>query len=520
MSGRALARAVQTAAPTAPQRAGVLQRKCACGTHTPGGGRCESCAKRPSPLQTKLTVGAIDDPHEREANRVADQVTSPGPPGVVDIRRFGNAFAPRPDAAPPGVDRALAAPGAPLDRTVRHDMERQFGHDFSSVRVHSDAASAQQLNARAFTIGNHIVFDTGQLAPGTREGRHLLAHELTHVLQQSGAAPAPRVQRDVYRDTTGVGGPGHPPPHQTPGQALVVELEDSIAGAVWKEIRKRVYPKESAAGVQRAKDRHAGTAPDLTGLGKLTSLEHFASAMRTLQSNWTGLKTSKARVTELGKIANTELTNADVPGFEDVVPEKMEFKGVFIPATWEYHVSKELIAKDTLSPADAADLANTTRHESRHAEQDFLAARFNAATPGKDATAIQQENEIPKKIAQQAVAKKFDASTAPAVADLGKKMFDAGVAQHPRDTNQKISDNVVRGWKEMAQKRKAAKKALGKLKRDENAGTMSAAKTARDELKASVAEVERRYTLYRNIPYEADAHEVGDAEEQAFLGWP
>ena len=79
------------------------------------------------------------------------------------------------------------APGKPLDSTGRIFMESLFQHDFSSVRVHDDAGaaeSAKTLEAFAYTAGNDIVFDTGRYSPGSTEGQALLAHELTHVVQQ------------------------------------------------------------------------------------------------------------------------------------------------------------------------------------------------------------------------------------------------------------------------------------------------------------------------------------------------
>ena len=94
------------------------------------------------------------------------------------------------DAAPASVDQALASPGRPLEPALRQDMEQRFGHDFSRVRVHSGAAaeqSARDVNAHAYTVGHNIVFGAGRFAPGTHEGRRLIAHELTHVVQQSGA---------------------------------------------------------------------------------------------------------------------------------------------------------------------------------------------------------------------------------------------------------------------------------------------------------------------------------------------
>ena len=95
------------------------------------------------------------------------------------------------ETAPPAVDKTLRASGQTLDKGTRSDMETRFGHDFSQVRIHTDAeaaASARAVNASAYTVGRDIVFGTGQFSPGSHEGRRLLAHELAHVIQQ-GAAP-------------------------------------------------------------------------------------------------------------------------------------------------------------------------------------------------------------------------------------------------------------------------------------------------------------------------------------------
>lgn len=92
------------------------------------------------------------------------------------------------DTLPESVHETLAAGGAPLDSTTRTTMEPRFGHDFSQVRVHTDgpaADSAEALNARAYTVGQDLVFGAGEYAPGSSDGQHLLAHELTHVVQQS-----------------------------------------------------------------------------------------------------------------------------------------------------------------------------------------------------------------------------------------------------------------------------------------------------------------------------------------------
>lgn len=85
------------------------------------------------------------------------------------------------------VHDVIGSGGSPLDHGTRADMEGRFGHDFSDVRVHTDSAaheSAVSVNAQAYTVGSDIVFQGGNYDPGSSQGAHMLAHELTHVVQQ------------------------------------------------------------------------------------------------------------------------------------------------------------------------------------------------------------------------------------------------------------------------------------------------------------------------------------------------
>jgi hypothetical protein len=182
-----LATATATARPAARL---PLRRACACGTHTPLGSECESCRKKK--VQAKFAVGAANDAFEREADAVAEQVLRRTPvsattPSPVAVRRHADRATDGADA-PASVDAVLARNGAPLETGLRADMEARFGHDFSQVRTHTDAAagrSAQEIGASAYTAGHHVVFGHGRYAPSTPGGRQLIAHELTHVLQQT-----------------------------------------------------------------------------------------------------------------------------------------------------------------------------------------------------------------------------------------------------------------------------------------------------------------------------------------------
>jgi Domain of unknown function (DUF4157) len=148
--------------------AGILQRKCDCGLHTIAGGECSSCSAE---REGKLQRSALN----RNATNGHDS------------------------AVPPIVHEVLSSPGQPLDANTRAFFEPRFGHDFSRVRVHSDARAAESarlLNASAYTVGSDLVLARGEYKPQSPEGKRLLAHELAHVVQQRNQ-PSPGIQQHL-----------------------------------------------------------------------------------------------------------------------------------------------------------------------------------------------------------------------------------------------------------------------------------------------------------------------------------
>jgi outer membrane protein OmpA-like peptidoglycan-associated protein len=205
-----------------------------------------SQAPPPGVIQRKLAIGQTDDPLEHEADRVADQVMrmpapvsglSSAPPQVSqkcaaceEESRVGGGPLRRQQAvpsaihdhreAPPIVHEALRAPGMPIPTHALADMEQRFGHDFRRVRIHSGSraeASARAVGALAYTAGHDIVFSDGHYQPETDNGRRLLAHELTHVLQQSeGDGGKCQLQRQPAPATTSpAADQDFPQPHLT-----------------------------------------------------------------------------------------------------------------------------------------------------------------------------------------------------------------------------------------------------------------------------------------------------------------
>jgi hypothetical protein len=193
----------------------AVQRKCACGGGCP---RCEQEAARKERIQTKLTIGPVGDRYEREADRVSAEIIGMPEPAIqrqelppeeeewVQMKPFSAGISPlvqsqtQTDSAEsasgltPEDARAIEdrRGGSPLPESVRRYMEPRFAADFNGVRVHSGPDSAHlnhSLHARAFTYGQDIWLGAGESASDLP----LMAHELTHVLQQSRVPPKLRV---------------------------------------------------------------------------------------------------------------------------------------------------------------------------------------------------------------------------------------------------------------------------------------------------------------------------------------
>lgn len=187
---------------------GLLQRKCACGNSASVNTECSECKKKSllgQGVQAKVAIGGANDHYEREADSIANQVMSSNGVGSISrqassIQRKGG------DAslgqAPAIVNEVVGGSGSTIDTSTRSFMESRFGYDFSQVKIHSGHKanqSCEAINARAYTLGNHIVMANGQYQPASNEGRRLLAHELTHTIQQANGA-GNYLQRETWND--------------------------------------------------------------------------------------------------------------------------------------------------------------------------------------------------------------------------------------------------------------------------------------------------------------------------------
>ena len=188
---------------------GLLQRKCACGGAPGVDGECAACRQK------------------RLQRKSAGQAETTG--------------------VPPIVHEVLRSPGQPLDPATRAFMEPRFGHDFSAVRIHTDARAAESarvVNAAAYTVGRTIVFGEGRYEPSTAAGRKLLAHEVTHTIQQeSGPGQADHEAAPAFFRQPG---------RVAPIYSSLEQEADRNAEAIAGMTRLSVSARAGAADVQRA----------------------------------------------------------------------------------------------------------------------------------------------------------------------------------------------------------------------------------------------------------------------------
>lgn len=296
-------------------------------------------------VQAKLAVSQPNDPYEREADRVADQVLKMPEPGAegaavqghrqsTQIQRMcveceeeeetiqrKEVLGAAAEATPAVGSDAFALPGAgqALPGSVRAFFEPRFGYDLSQVRVHTDpnaAESARAVNALAYTVGRDVVFGEGQYAPGTRAGSRLLAHELTHAIQQ---------QRQNQVEPTAPGG------MRQPGPTISSEVIEPIIS------RAPIYPDATCARVQSSITRAWPTSKEWVRVAgsRLSEATGVAGALQTHfkidpndSAHATDLATVRRNFARMEELFDTEIDNRCTPansGSECRLPDGREY---------------------------------------------------------------------------------------------------------------------------------------------------------------------------------------------------
>ncbi|MBX0331308.1 DUF4157 domain-containing protein [Oscillochloris sp. ZM17-4] len=453
------------------------------------------------PLQAKLTVGAAGDPYEREADAVADQVATGRAATQIQREASSSAGVDVTPAVESGVAQ-LRGGGRPLAPETRGVMEQRMGHDFSQVRVHTDARAgdlARQIHARAFAVGSDVAFAPGQYRPASPEGQRLLAHELTHVAQQGQAV--------IRRDDTDTATEPAPVARQ---QVAIGSNGDSVKTAQEKLNAHGASPQLVADGIFGPKTLTAtkafqgahglaedgiigpktwgalDTAPPTsvpdTGLAREESVTNFASSASAIQENW-GKATPQKRADDMVAEVNKELKSAGSYPVNAVLSDSLDpgTEGEFDFQTWTLSLNKVRFEKDTITDAEMADVVNTVYHESRHSEQWFRMAQKRAGD-GRTAKQIAKEMFIPPDVAEAATKSSLKALTD----DERAGMSEDDAAMH----DQRLKEG--NDWYQSVY------------------GAGSANRNA------VLGDIDNRYDEYRGLSEEADAWGAGDRAGDAY----
>ena len=251
-------------------------------------------------IQAKLNISQPWDNYEQEADRVADEVMRMPEPQVQGQQEDRKERKQEKILQPKGGSdqtaeviatlesriNALKGDGQPLPKSVRAFFEARFGHDFSRVRIHTDAKGARlahALNAHAFTIGHDIVFGTGQYSSGTTVGKLLLAHELTHTMQSNPAV--------IYRKPADAG--------QPLGGSVKPVYEESVGEEVLHVVHKASEVLHLGAEAAELVGTLTSSLYFLESFGALLAMESIIAV--------TGILNIVLFVIELGKAMETDI---------------------------------------------------------------------------------------------------------------------------------------------------------------------------------------------------------------------
>jgi hypothetical protein len=229
------------------------------------------------PFRARLAAGHRGDALERDADRTAEAMLRDDGPERAQPKVSPGGPLPTYGALPASVQDVVGSPGGqPLDAGVRAYFEPRLGHDFSRVRVHTDArasASAQALGTRAYTVSDNIVFRSGLYAPTTARGARLLAHELVHVVQQSSGPRA-----------------------SLPNAPLQADLDDGSAPAAETSASPQTDAREAAAALKSQIEARLKHANDVY---KALEEEAQKTEREQMLSHWTQRKARTARTSKV-----------------------------------------------------------------------------------------------------------------------------------------------------------------------------------------------------------------------------
>ena len=243
------------------------------------------------------------------------------------------------------------------------------------------------------------------------------------------------------------------------------------------------------------------TLPTLfrSGLADQGAIDNYSKKAHDLLDKWAELGTAEARINKLVELVNKELTIANVPNCDPKIDDAEGNLGQFEFETWALDIGKPAFEKDDPTPAEKADMADTIYHESRHAEQWYRMAQFQASQ-GKSAQQIADDMSIPKKIADKAFAD-----------PLKKGSMDALIAE---GWNESVYGSRASFRNKVLKELAAAGKALEKAQAEFDKNPTPA---NQKKLDAANARDDKARADYFNLPEENDANRIGGRVTKGYM---
>jgi hypothetical protein len=333
-------------------------------------------------VQAKLKIGAVNDPAEKEADQKADSIVSPklnhfGEPAFIQPvspiqTKINNALS---EKLSPSKDfesnlKSSKGGGQKMDNGTKSEMESGFGKNLSNVNIHTDSNAVQMnqdIGAKAFTNGSDIYFNEGNYNPSSKEGKHLLAHELTHTAQQGATGgkanntvqrKAETIQKKAVGDETVTAGG-----FDKKSASHVSAMDKHIASRI-KEINEKIQTSQNSIDeLEKKTERTDEENTSLTAHQDFKGImESYLAEMKTAESEFTTMKTS----TQLFKIRPSkvagQVTYTDADKSVKIEYSKHLYRlGHELKHGYDYLIGKITFNKEEGSVGVTADLGDETR---------------------------------------------------------------------------------------------------------------------------------------------------------------
>ncbi len=423
--------------------------------------------------------------------------------------------------------RASSAPGVPGKRTLSEALVAPAENAPDRPAAPSPATGALESSPgapRGASPGHSIAALFGRVPESSPVPHRAPAVPFVQ-LRPMPDRSAPGSSSPAAQHRPGTGNPPQNHEQRENPQQLIARLQQLIRDSDWdNQLRPQLYGQAAEPIRERADARRQAqqqnqppAVPDLTGLGSVLRIDAFVRGVKQVQKNWATLGAPPARGKALLDVCNAALQSIGVPPMVNFEIHSMEPRGAFHRDHWKMIFREQTLSLPApLGDAQAAAIADTALHESRHCEQHFRVARYLAGQR-QSAQTIAAQRKIPLAMAQAATKRPLTHQNGTPQEIQEAKQWKQGLSTNGQGQHDRhISGTTGQAIEQLADRRAAAQQALTDLQDHQTPHDLQRARLAASALAAEIATVQNVYATYRAIPWEADAHEVGVSSARAF----